>query len=97
MNIISMNDFITLSKTEKIEIIDIRTIAEYKKDHIENARYVNEKNLLTTPERYLTKNTTYFIYCQKGNRSKKVVTFLNQFGYKTVTIEGGYQEYIIKK
>ena len=43
------------------------------------------------------KNTIYYIYCDYGNRSKHVVSYLNSLGYNCVNIEGGYNNYLLEK
>ncbi len=40
---------------------------------------------------------TYYIYCQKGISSKKTVSILNRMGYHTFHVEGGYEEWVVKK
>lgn len=92
--IINMADFLKLSN---INIIDIRNIQSYNNNHIPGSINIPYELLITYPGKYLNKNQKYYIYCQKGITSKKVVGFLNRQGYVTVSLQGGYEEWIMKK
>ena len=70
--------------------IDIRNRNEYNLGHIDGAVNIKYINLLATPDKYLTKNDIYYIYCNTGNKSKYVVSKLNNLGFKCVNIDGGY-------
>ena len=78
-------------------IIDIRSIDKYNISHIPGAINISEYDLLTNHNRYLNKVDTYYLYCNLGNRSKKVVSYLCSLGYKCVNIEGGYENYLLEK
>lgn len=67
---------------EKI-IIDIRDSFEYKRKHIDNSINIPFDLLELCPERYLSKNNIYYLYCDKGIKSKEISIKLNKKGYKT--------------
>ncbi len=92
--IINISDFLKLSN---INIIDIRSIQSYNNNHIPGSVNVPYEALISYPEKYLRKDKRYYIYCQKGITSKKVVGILNREGYTTISIQGGYEEWIMKK
>ena len=77
-------------------IIDIRSQYEYNLGHIPNARYISSIELLMNTDRYLNKGEVYYIYCSSGNRSRSIVNKLNNKGYKTVNIIGGYNNYLLR-
>lgn len=74
-------------------IIDIRSKLQYNNGHILNAINVNSIYLLATPDKYLNKNETYYIYCASGFTSAKVCNHLSKLGYKVVNLLGGYEVY----
>ncbi len=76
-----------------LQVIDIRDKYQYLLDHIPNAKNIPQNFLLMMPENYIDKNTTYYLYCEYGMRSKKVCTELSKLGYKVINIDGGYQAY----
>lgn len=74
-------------------IIDIRTYYEYASGHIEGAISIPYYNLLNNYSHYLNKNQLYYFYCDYGVQSREISNRLNQFGYRTDSISGGYREY----
>jgi len=91
---ISMNEFLKLKGN--INIIDIRTIEKYNNRHINNAINIPHEKLIINPEKYLNKDTRYYIYCQKGITSYKTCQILTKQGYKVTNINGGYESWILK-
>ncbi len=79
----------------KDHIIDIRSEFQYLKGHIRGASCIPESILLSNPSKYLTKEEVYYLYCNHGNRSKMCVNYLNQLGFHTVNIVGGYDNYLL--
>lgn len=74
-------------------IIDIRSNDIFNKGSIVNAINIPRRILLVKPELYLKKNKTYYLYCDEGEFSKKVSKELNELGYNTYSIKGGYFGY----
>ena len=77
-------------------IIDIRAKYKYLLNHIPDSINIQENELLITPNHYLDFKHEYVIYCDQGNRSKKVVNYLNSKGYKTYSLLGGFNSYLNK-
>ena len=92
LNSITVNDLRNLGS---VNIIDIRSEEKYNDNHILNAYNIPFNKLVAFPERYLNKNNTYYIYCQKGARSKQVCSILSIKGYNVVDIIGGYEAWIL--
>ena len=92
LNSISVNDLRSLGS---VNIIDIRSEEKYNDNHILNAYNIPFNKLVAVPERYLDKNNTYYIYCQKGEESRKVCRLLSNLGYKVINIKGGYESWIL--
>ena len=89
---------ITVDKVlDKDNIIDIRSIEKYNDNHIPNAKNIPMPLLIKFPNKYLDKNKTYYIYCQKGINSVRVCAQLSKMGYDMVNIIGGYEAWILKK
>ncbi|MGL4336239.1 MAG: rhodanese-like domain-containing protein [Turicibacter sp.] len=70
-------------------IIDVRDPYQYKASHIPTAINIPYQMLIMYPERYLTKEDTYFLVCQNGSTSQRACQMLSMSGYKTVSIAGG--------
>lgn len=95
MNKISISDLIPI--INQINIIDIRSIQSYNNNHIPSARNIPLEKLITQPEQYLNKIDKYYIYCQKGLSSESVCSILSKVGYNVISIDGGYESWILYK
>ena len=88
--------YIFLKITQVLEWLSCFLIKN-NNNHIPGAINVPYEKLILTPDAYLTFSGTYYLYCQKGISSKKIVSLLNRMGYHTVHVEGGYEEWVMKK
>ena len=79
------------------KIIDIRSRDKYNINHIPGAINIEYLELLSNPNRYLNKNDTYYLYCTSGYTSSIVVDKLNIMGFNTVNIDGGFNNYLLRK
>lgn len=78
-------------------IIDIRNENEFLMGTIPASRNIPAIRLEVSPEKYLHKDQTYYIFCNNGKRSKVLSQKLNIQGYRTVNIIGGYLNYLLRK
>ena len=95
-----MNSELTISQLLQLSspiIIDIRHPSKYLAGHIPSAKSINAKSLLENPSSYLDKRQTYYLYCDFGFTSKRVVERLNAMGYSAKNIIGGYKNYLLRK
>ena len=83
-----------LAQVKNPNIIDIRNYYYYNLGHIPGAISVSYYNLLNNYSHYLNKYSRYYLYCDTGEQSSEIVDRLNRFGYDTLNILGGYQEYL---
>lgn len=79
------------------KIIDIRGRDKYNINHISGAINIEAIELLSNPSRYLNFNDIYYLYCDFGHTSSMVVNKLNRLGYNTVNVEGGFNNYMLRK
>lgn len=94
MTSINVDSLLTLNNPS---IIDIRNTQSYNNNHIPGAMNIPFEKLLCNANIYLNKNETYYIYCQRGISTLKICQILNNLGYKTVSIDGGYEAWVLKK
>lgn len=83
-------DFINIDSN----LIDIRDKYEYILSHITDAINIPYTYLLMMPDNYLDKDKKYYLYCDSGSKSRKLCEYLNEQGFKTVDLIGGYNAYI---
>ena len=91
MNTITIRELINLANPN---IIDIRNNYYYNKGHIPGAINIPYYDLLTNYKFYLSKYAVYYLYCDSGDQSLEIAIRLNSFGYQTLSISGGYDEYL---
>ena len=84
-----------LKKMVDAEIIDIRSNQKYNDNHINNAINISYENLILNPSKYLNKFSKYYIYCQRGMKSKNLCKYLKKIGYDDVNVIGGYEAWIL--
>jgi rhodanese-related sulfurtransferase len=80
---------------DTIQLVDVRTPAEYKQGHIEGALNIDvtgasfEKDL-----QQLNKNEPVYIYCRSGQRSNTAAKKMEQAGFNTVyDLKGGINKW----
>lgn len=78
-----------------INIIDLRSFEKYNTSHIEFSKNIPYLELLKNYDKYLDKTKVYHLYCQSGKVSLKLSIQLNNMGYNTINVLGGYQEWLI--
>ena len=90
--VIHVNDMDNL--IGKVELIDIREPYEYKGGSIKTAKNIPMGNLLSSPEKYLIKDKTYYIMCQSGGRSGNTCRTLTKQGFQVINVAGGMGSYV---
>ena len=88
-----MQDFLKKYATEKVELIDIRPHAIYLKGSIKGAKNIPYSILRKIPERYLEKGKTYYIFCEEGYYTNKLIEELKDEAYQIIQIDGGYNAF----
>ena len=92
---------ISVSELERIlpniNLIDIINVEKYNDNHIPGSINIPAEKLMNNYAKYLNKNNTYYLYCQKGRKSLKVSQILNRIGYKTLNLNGGYESWILSQ
>ncbi len=68
------------------KLIDIRHPLDYKDDHHPDSTNIHYQKLLYSHSNILNKKETYYITCQKGVISKRVVAQLEYLGYDVVQV-----------
>ena len=78
-------------------IIDIRSRDKYNTNHIPGAINIESYELLNNPNKYLKREEVYYLYCTSGYTSGNVSNKLNLLGFNTVNIDGGFNNYLLRK
>ncbi|SEE10600.1 Rhodanese-related sulfurtransferase [Tenacibaculum sp. MAR_2010_89] len=84
-----------LKSDSRIQLVDVRTPAEWQKGIIENAIKIDvtsssfEKEALNL----LDKTKPVYLYCRSGGRSMIAAETLLKKGFEVYNIEGGYMQW----
>lgn len=71
---------------KEVQIIDVRTEAEYNEGHLEGAKNIPLDNLENIN---ISKSAEIIVYCRSGVRSKEAYNILTSLGYKNIKDMGG--------
>ncbi len=93
--VIHVNDMDNL--IGKVNLIDIREPYEYKSGSLKTAKNIPMGDLLTSPEKYIVKEKTYYIMCQSGGRSGRTTRALSKQGFNVINVAGGMGSYVGSK
>ena len=84
-----------ISNDPEVQILDVRTPAEYAEGHIYNAINVDVKSAQFEKrvEVAISKDRLVAVYCRSGRRSKTAADFLVSKGYEVVDLNKGFIEW----
>jgi rhodanese-related sulfurtransferase len=85
-------DFNNQLSNAQVQLLDVRTEAEFKSGHIKNAMWANWNDSKQFQERvkYIDKDKPVFVYCLAGGRSAAAAHWLLKNGYKNIVeLDGG--------
>ena len=74
-------------------LLDVRTPQEYREGHIPGSKNVPLQRLDQVKAVAGNKETTLFVYCYSGSRSRQAVSMLQRMGYTQVQNIGGIAAY----
>jgi rhodanese-related sulfurtransferase len=68
------------------QIIDVRELSESEEDPIENSKNIPLFELISNPDKYISREESYAIVCQTGKRADIAVKMLKNKGYFNIEI-----------
>ena len=81
-------------ETQKVIVVDVRTLEEYTEGHIPNAISVPLETIENEAEVKLkNKDDLILVYCRSGRRSREAALKLIEKGYTNVIDFGGIQDW----
>ena len=83
-----------MMETQKVIVVDVRTLEEYNEGHIPNAISVPLETIENKAEVKLkNKDDLILVYCRSGRRSREAALKLIEKGYTNVIDFGGIQDW----
>jgi len=88
---ISMGELADIIRKKKIELIDVRTIGEYRMGHIAGAKNIDVmSNDFQQKISKLNPQKTYYVYCKSGGRSASACNKMTKLGFENIyNVRGG--------
>lgn len=88
---LSINDFEKGVKKTNVQVLDVRTNAEYQSGHLKNAVLAdwNNQEEFVKKVQTLIKSKPVYTYCLVGGRSAAATKWLTSKGYKVYNMDGG--------
>ena len=80
-------------RTSGAVLLDVRTPEEYRSGHIPGSRNIPLQTIDRVCSVAENKDTTLYVYCQSGARSRQAAGVLKQMGYTNVNNIGGIAAY----
>ena len=83
-----------MMETQKVIVVDVRTLEEYNEGHIPNAISVPLETIENETEAKLkNKDDLILVYCRSGRRSREAALKLIEKGYTNVIDFGGINDW----
>jgi len=83
-----------IMETQKVIVVDVRTLEEYNEGHISNAISVPLETIENEAEAKLkNKDDLILVYCRSGRRSREAALKLIEKGYTNVIDFGGINDW----
>ena len=89
---LSSSQFEELIKSEKVELVDVRTAEEYMEGHIPGSLNINVKDTVNFPisvDEQLDRSCKIAVYCRSGRRSRTAADILSKKGFKVYNLDKG--------
>ena len=84
--------FEELIKSEKVQLVDVRTAEEYMEGHIPGSLNINVKDTVNFPisvDEQLDRSCKIAVYCRSGRRSRTAADILAKKGFKVYNLDKG--------
>jgi|SRR3712207_2185045 len=79
-----------------VQLLDVRTSAEYAEGHIAGAKNIDVKqqDFVVQATNGLDKGQPVYLYCRSGRRSMLAAQMLSKAGYDVVNLRGGIIDWV---
>ena len=92
---LSADDFERKLQDGDIQLVDVRTVAEYSRGHIPQSLNINvlDESFAGIAEEVLDIGTPVAVYCKSGKRSRKAAKILTRKGFKVFNLDKGFENW----
>lgn len=94
IRVITAKEMMTDLKYNKVQVVDVRPVNDYKESHLLNAQNIIYNKDFRKNLSKLDKEKPVAIYCTTGNISPEAARILKEAGFKNIYIlEGGIKKW----
>ncbi len=94
IRVITANEMLTNFKYNKVQVVDVRPVNEYKESHLFNAQNIIYDKDFRKKLSNLDKEKPVAIYCTTGNISPEAARILKEAGFQNIYIlKGGIKKW----
>lgn len=92
---LSADEFERLIQDDSVQLVDVRTVAEYSKGHLANSININvlDDSFPATVDELLDKDRPVAVYCRSGKRSRNAARILDKKGFKVYNMDKGFENW----
>lgn len=90
---LSADEFERLIQDDSIQLVDVRTVAEYSKGHLPASLNLNvlDDSFPATADELLDTSRPVAVYCRSGKRSRNAARILVKKGFKVYNLDKGFE------
>lgn len=92
---LSADEFERLIQDNEVQVVDVRTVAEYSNGHIARSININvlDDNFSATADEILDKTYPVAVYCRSGKRSRNAARILHKKGFRVYNLDKGFENW----
>lgn len=96
---VEVDEFDKIISEEAVQLVDVRTEAEFMEGHLKNAVNIDVKkaDFMDNSKEKLDKRKIVAVYCRSGKRSVDAAKLLTNAGYRVVDLDGGIMAWKAKR
>lgn len=93
---LSADQFEQLLQDRNVQLVDVRTVAEYTEGHLPGSVNINvlDEAFAARVDEILQKEQPVAVYCKSGRRSRKAARLLVEKGYRVCNLDKGIQGWL---
>ena len=92
---LSADEFEDYLQKDSIQLVDVRTVAEYTEGHIPGSLNINvlDEQFAANVDELLDKHHSVAVYCKSGRRSRNAARILTKKGFHVVNLDKGFENW----
>lgn len=92
---LSADEFERFISDDQVQLVDVRTVAEYSEGHIPGSININvlDEKFSANADELLNPGQPVAVYCKSGRRSRNAAKLLVKKGFKVYNLDKGFESW----